>query len=574
MKVLKATMAQDALHLEKQELLDLVQKQADKIRRLESRKKYGLVWEDKPEDVVVQCQTELPVLTHITKCEITGDTESPTNILIEGDNYHALSVLNYTHQKKIDIIYIDPPYNTGAKSWKYNNDYVDKNDAWRHSKWLSFMRNRLALAKNLLKDEGSLICAVDENEHATLGLLLEEFFPSKEIVCVTIVHNPGGIQGKNFSYCHEYAYFVFPAEGTRISTVARGGETPTPLRDWGGEESKRETAKNCFYPIFVKDGKILGFGDVARDGVHPSKANVIKKDGTVEVYPIDSSGIERKWRFARQSIDSIADELAAELVRGEWTIRRYKKNYRWKTVWTDDKYNANVYGTQLLGQIIKTKFPYPKSLYTVEDCIKAIIHDKESAIILDFFAGSGTTGHAVLELNRQDGGKRSFILCTNNEGEICDGVCYPRISNVIQGYKNQKTGEKVPGLGGNLRYFTTSFIKKSASKDNTKMHMAQACTEMLCLREGIYDEIKRAADYRIFKQGDRLLAVYYSLEREALPALKKELDKLRGHKVLYCFTLDPLGLDAEDFDGWNDIRLEPIPQKILDVYEEIYEHQS
>ena len=556
----------DYSNLDKEELVKIIEK-------LESRKKYGLIWDEEKvkEQFEKDAQNALPVLKEVKGKEITDKNGGPVNILIEGDNYHALSVLNFTHQGKIDVIYIDPPYNTGSTTWKYNNDYIDKNDSWKHSKWLSFMKNRLVLAKNLLTPEGSLICAVDENEHASLGLLLEEIFSEKEIVCITVIHNPGGIQGNNFSYCHEYAYFVFPKGGTYISNVKRDGDKPTPLRDWGGEESKRSTARNCFYPIFIKDGKIVEFGDVCKDDFHPSSANIKKKGGIIEIYPIDSNGIERKWRFARQSINEIADELECELIRGEWTIRRYKQNYRWKTVWTDEKYNANVYGSQLLSQIIDTKFPYPKSLYTVEDCIRAITHNKDSAIILDYFAGSGTTGHAVLELNKEDNGHRSFILCTNNENNICEEITYPRIKKIIGGYKNKK-GEKIIGLGSSLKYFKTKFVKDASNKDDFKIRITKECTEMLCLREGIFDEIKKTDDYRIFQQGDQTLAVYYSLDRKALSDLKKELNKIDGDKIFYCFTLDPLGVDKSDFIGWNNVSLEPIPQKILDVYKQIYEY--
>ena len=407
------------------------------VKKLSKRKKYGLVWEEEKtkEKFEADAEGKLPGLVEDKKREIKTDGTKPTHLLIEGDNYHALSVLNYTHAKSIDVIYIDPPYNTGAKDWKYNNDYVDAEDGYRHSKWLSFMSNRLKLAKKLLKPKGVLICTIDENEHATLGLLLNELFSDKEIVCVTIIHNPGGIQGNNFSYTHEYAYFVHPQKGTFISKLKRDDIDPVPLRDWGKESSKRESAKNCFFPIFLKDEKVIGFGDVSPDNFHPKKANIIRKDGVMEVYPIDKNGVERKWRFSRQSIDEIKEELLCKKIKNEYVIVRDKRDYRWKTVWDDNKYNANVYGTKLLNNIVDANFPFPKSLYAVIDCIRAVIHDKNDAKILDFFAGSGTTGHAVLELNAEDGGNRQFILCTKNENNICHDVTYPRIEKVIKGYK-------------------------------------------------------------------------------------------------------------------------------------------
>ena len=541
------------------------------IQKLESRKKYGLIWDEEKvkEQFEKDAENALPVLKEISSKEIKDkDASKPVNIFIEGDNYHALSVLNFTHQGKIDVIYIDPPYNTGSKDWKYNNDYVDDTDTFKHSKWVSFMNKRLVLARNLLKETGVLICTIDENEHATLGLLLSEIFPNSEIVCVTIVHNPGGIQGKNFSYCHEYAYFVYPRGGTYISNVKRDDIAPTPLRDWGKENSKREGAKNCFYPILVKNKAIIGFGDVCGASFHPKKSNVHKKDGTIEIYPIDKNGVERKWRFSRQSIDGIKDELICQEIRGELVILRDKRDYRWKTVWTDAKYNANVYGTQMVNKFVKTPFPFPKSLYAVEDCLRACIHPKDG-IILDFFAGSGTTGHAVLALNKEDGGQRKFILCTNNESGIAETICYPRIKRVIEGHEDFPDITKIPA---SLKYFKTKFIKKRSNGDDFKTRITNECTEMLCLREGVFDEIKKTNRYRIFRHGDKTLAVYYSLTRASLPVLKKELDKIGGEKTLYCFTLDPVGLSKTEFAGWHGVTLEPIPQKILDVYKQIYEY--
>lgn len=179
------------------------------------------------------------------------DKSKPANILIEGDNYHALSVLNYTHKGKIDVIYIDPPYNTGAKDWKYNNNYVDINDLYRHSKWLNMMSKRLWIAKNLLKEDGVLICAIDENEVNHLGVLLEKIFKDYEIHCITIVHNPRGVQGKNFSYTHEYAYFVFRKGLKVIGDIQRGEILEEELRDHGGE-SLRTDARKLFLSYSCK----------------------------------------------------------------------------------------------------------------------------------------------------------------------------------------------------------------------------------------------------------------------------------------------------------------------------------
>lgn len=586
-------MQKDYSQLNKEDLIKIVKK-------LESRKKYGLIWDEEKvkEQFEKDAEGALPVLKEVKSKDIIDKNGGPVNILIEGDNYHALSVLNFTHQGKIDVIYIDPPYNTGARDWRYNNDYVDKNDTWRHSKWVSFMNKRLLLAKQLLTDDGVLICTIDHNELPALGLLLQEIFPDREVTCVTIIHNPSGIQGKNFSHNNEFAYFVHRDDKKVIATEIRSDEDADvrPFINGAKGNTKnylRESGYNCFYPILVKDGIIMGFGDVSDKNFHPKSSNVKRKDGIVEVYPIDGDGIERKWLFARNSVEEVIGDLSVKFntKKKVFEIIRTKKDINYKTVWLNNKFNAKTYGTQLVQEIIKTDFPFPKSLHAVKECINSVIHNKNSSIILDFFAGSGTTGHAVLELNKEDGGTRSFILCTNNELNgfekelrekglneneiqehgICRRVTYPRIEKVINGYKTVK-GERIEGLGGNLKYFKTKFVKNASNKDDFKIRITKECTEMLCLREGIFDEIKRTDDYRIFQQGDKVLAVYYSLDRKALLELKKELNKIECEKVFYCFTLDPFGLDKSEFNGWNNVSIEPIPQKILDVYKQIYEY--
>lgn len=537
----------------------------------ESRKKYGLVWEQDKirERFETDSQRALPVLKGVKGRDIKKQNGLPFNILIEGENYHALSVLSYTHQGKIDVIYIDPPYNTGARDWKYNNDYVDKNDTYRHSKWLSMMYNRLHLARNLLKDDGVLVCAIDENERDRLGLLLEEVFSNHDIHCVTIVHNPRGVQGANFSYVHEYAFFVF-RKGLKVIGHRQLREDEiywSNFRNWGGE-SLRTDAKNCFYPVIVKGDKITGFGDVPKDSFHP-KAQTAKVGSELHVYPIDKSGTERKWRYARQSVEAIQEFLRVKKKKSGLEIEIGKDFGTVKTVWQNPKYDAAEYGTKLVHRLVpKTHFDFPKSVYNTYDCLAPIIKERKDAIILDYFAGSGTTGHATLLLNKEDGGNRTFILITNNENGICTDVCHPRIKKVIAGHKSYP---EITQISANLKYFKTAFMRRSLSKDELKVRITQECTEMLCLRESIFEQVFTSPDFKAFRQGDRIMAIYYSLDRTALKKLKKKLDGLKGEKLLYCFTLDPLGLDTTDFEDWYGVTLEPIPQKILDIYQRIYD---
>lgn len=411
-------------------------------------KKYGLVFEEHREEIDEVLDTHTPVLTE--EKDLLIDNGGQMNFLIEGDNLASLKLLEKTHKGKIDLIYIDPPYNTGAANWIYDNDYVDGNDLFKHSKWLSMMQSRLEIAKRLLTPKGVLICAIDENESATLRLLLDNIFGTDyEYDCITIIHNPRGIQGKNFSYTNEFAYFVIP-KGDKIiceRKLSRDEVYWSPLRNWGSE-SLRSDARNCFYPIIVDGEKIVGFGDVSPENYHPKK-NVVLEDGKIAIYPIDSKGVERKWRYARQTVESINQYLAVKKTREIYDIEIGKTFGTYKTVWSDPKYDANGYGKQLLNSLLPNcEFDFPKSLWNVYDCLYSVVAQNINACILDFFAGSGTTGHAVMKLNEEDNGNRHFILCTNNENNICRDVTYERIKRVID----------KEGYTASLKYYKIDYV--------------------------------------------------------------------------------------------------------------------
>jgi adenine-specific DNA-methyltransferase len=551
-----------------QELTARIKELENENKQLKSRKKFGLVWEDKPEDVVLQCTENIPVLKEVKNRKIIKDNFTQDNLLIEGDNYHALSVLNYTHKGKIDVIYIDPPYNTGNNSWRYNNDYIDKDDDFKHSKWLSMMNSRLKLSKNLLAKDGALICAIDENELNTLGLMLQEVFHNYAIDCITVIHNPGGIQGTNFSYNHEYVYFVYPKRSGYIKPEKRSGDDLTPFRDWGKENSKREASPNCFYPIVTDGEKIIELGDIPNNSYHPKSANEIRKDGLINIWPVDGKGVERRWRFARDTVADIFDELVVKKQGDLYQVLRGKINYVRKTVWDDSKYNANIYGTQLLSQIIEEKFPFPKSLYLVKECIESVNHNKDLTI-LDFFAGSGTTGHAVLELNKQDDGNRKFILCTNNENKICEEVTYERIKRVIKGYTNKK-GEKVEGLGGNLSYYKTDLVnieKLHKVSDEARIKVTYQAGEMIAVREDTLNEVEKNEWWQIFEGKGKVTAIYFKENKEKLQELINILEKKKIPTTLYIF-----GWGKNEYRNeysTKNIKVEDIPEPILEVYKEI-----
>jgi adenine-specific DNA-methyltransferase len=565
------------------------------IKEIEKlKKRFGIVFEKRTEDVVEMCKRNMPFLVEDKSRFIKASNSAPTNILIESDNYYALLVLSCTHKNKIDIIYIDPPYNTGNKDWKYNNNYIEKNDGYKHNKWLNFMENRLLLAKDLLTDNGTLICTIDYHEFLELGMLLKKVFPSKEIVCVTIVHNPRGIQGKNFSYIHEYAYFVYPGNSnTYIGEVPRPKPSLSNLRNWGSESS-REHGKNCFYPFFIKDSKIVDIGDVPVENFHPKSQTIYRQDGLIEVWPIDKNKVEKKWRYAVGSVNEIFDNLRVESKKSGIEIMLYKDKDKYKTVWIDKRHDANVYGTNLVRSVFKSGFNYPKSIYAVEDCIKAVIHDKDNAIILDFFAGSGTTAHAVMNLNKQDGGNRQFIMCTNNEGNICHDDTYPRIKQVIQGCdtivseveennsdfeidfnfgtEDKKSNNKVTEPTPGLVYFNIDFQEATEITDDAKVEFASKSIDIICLKENCFNKVSSEGVCEIYKNNeDKYLGIVFNDidSSAAINFLVKEIKRIKKKFVVYMFSFDSY-IDDEKFKDVMDlVDLRPFPVFVLDFYERI-----
>jgi adenine-specific DNA-methyltransferase len=342
--------------------------------------------------------------------------DSLWHALIEADNYHALQLLEYLYEGKVDCIYIDPPYNTGARDWKYNNDYVDSNDAWRHSKWLSMMKKRLLIAKRILAKDGVLITTIDDNEYAHLWVLLHDVFPELTHNCATIQHNPGGTQGKNFSVTNEYAIYSYSTYSAIFRKPHIGGDVYN-LRRWGSTSGRYEGA-TCFYPVILDDKlNVVGFGDVLNDDLHPTGQVEQNSDGTISVWPIDKNGTEKKWRYARSTVESVKERMFVERRGARLEVILHRESEPPKTVWTDSLFNAEAHGTDILKTILGSgfTFPFPKSLYAVREALMFAVQGKKNALVVDFFAGSGTTLHAVNLLNAEDGGKRRCILVTNNE---------------------------------------------------------------------------------------------------------------------------------------------------------------
>jgi len=374
-------------------------------------------------------------------------------VLIHSENYQALNTLKDKYRGKVDCVYIDPPYNAKSSEIPYENTF-------KHSSWLSLMENRLSASQLLLGTSCVNVIAIDEIENFRLGLLLEKTFANCEDSTISIQHNPTGQQGENFSFTHDFAHFVFPKGKSCIGVENRNDAERIakpdvrPLRNVSsGVNHFRTSAANCFYPIFIKKEKIVDFGDVCVDDFHPNGINEKQSDGTIAVYPIDPNGNESKWVFARDTVESIVSELTPVYnpKKNIWDIIRTKSSLRYKSLWTDKRYSANSYGSVILNNMFEnTDFQFPKSLYTVIDCIDAALNNNSTGLVLDYFAGSGTTAHAVMCLNRQDGGKRKYILV--EMGDYFDTVLVPRIKKAAFSDK-WKGGRAQPGGQGQPQFF-------------------------------------------------------------------------------------------------------------------------
>ena len=544
----------------------------DKIKLLE-KQRYGLVWEDKPEEIADQCERELPVLTEDKTKEIVKDHSKPTNFIFEGDNYHTLYTLNFTHKRKIDTIYIDPPYNTGNKSWRYNNDYIDKEDRFRHSKWLSFMSKRLRLARRLLKETGIIICAIDDYEFASLKLLFDEIYGEQNrLGTLVVVHNPRGRNDDKF-FASQHEYVLVYAKNSDKATIHhfalndddkdqyKKADDISPFAETSfirtGNNSKRTERPNLYYPIYYNE--------------KTNELSLTKSKGWEELLPLNNDGEEKTWRWGKETfLELQATELFVKKVKGENKIykkRRLTDNTgkKPKTVWYDSKYDASSNGIMLLQKILgkDNTFNYPKSLYAVKDILE-ITTDKNS-LILDFFAGSGTTGQAILELNLQDKGNRQFILCTNNENQICEEVTYPRIKKVIEGYSDKK------GIPANVKYFKTDYVPFVLT-DNDKRKLVSKSTELLCISENTFEVVKqnkKKMDFAIFKNAKQYTAIIY--DEDSIENCCDELIKINPKHivVIYVFSYDHT-YDELDFETLNfKFDVKPIPEAILNVYRKI-----
>ena len=544
------------------------------IGLLRKQKKYGLVWEDKPEDVEERLREELPVLIEDTgKAIISGEADAPNHILIEGDNLEALTALAYTHEGQIDVIYIDPQYNTGNKDFVYNDQFVDKEDSYRHSKWLSFMSKRLRIAKRLLSDKGVIFISIDDNEQAQLKLLCDEVFGQDKFVATipwrkrTAKSDVPHYLSQDYEWVLCYANEDYTA-GIQKETRKYYETDDFPNRPWRVHDLTKQTTAierpNSFFTITNPKNK-------EEYPANPNRTWAITKETFEEYYKQNRIVFPGDYDFLKISKPALRywkedDEAKTGERFGFTTVSSY----------INENVGMTQDGTKDITEIFGEKaFGFPKPLSLIKYILKISNPHFKELIILDFFAGSGTTLHATMQLNAEDGGHRKCILVTNNENNICEEVTYERNKRVIQGYITPK-GEKVPGLTSNtLRYYRTDFISRDRTPRNMRALVA-ASTDLLCIKNDIYKEAKLAGRNinpkiaRYFAEGGRSMLVIY--DERAVSAIAEILETVEPGKEkikVYVFSAGSYAYDDEFEEVADKVQLCALPDAIYQAYQKV-----
>ena len=564
------------------------------LELLRAHKKYGLVWEDKPEDVEERLRDELPVLTEVKERALISDApDAPNHILIEGDNLEALTALSYTHEGKVDVIYIDPPYNTGNKDFVYNDKFVDSEDDYRHSKWLSFMERRLRIARRLLSMGGVIFISIDDNEQAQLKLLCEKFFDI--IAIVPRIAKKGSDQGTHFRPTKDY---IIVAAINKDSILGFVDETIGETKEYKFVD--KITGRNyrkghSFYQASLdplRGCKNQRYFMKAPDGtlIIPPGENfpLIKEEGS-QIIPQSKNdkvwrwSVDSYWKkkssifFCKSKKSPLVDSEGNPTEWNAYEIKYQDEECIEKNTLPNDfiLQFPNSLGTKLLNNM-GISFPFSKPIELIIYLLK-IIKLNNPKTILDFFGGSGTTLHATMQLNAEDGGHRKCILVTNNENGICENVTYERNKRVIQGYTTPK-GEEVPGLTANtLRYYKTDFISRDRTQRN--MHdLVEAATDLLCIKEDLYEEQTHFGQYkthpkvlRYFAQGNkRMLVLYRDEYTEEVAAEIERIHLPQGEKIkVYIFSPDRYAYDDMFQDVAEKVTLVALPAAIYDAYKKV-----
>lgn len=522
------------------------------LQLLKEKKTYGLVWENSTEDAFEQLKTQLPILREVKDRQIVNDTETkhyPNHILIEGENLQALVALTYTHAGMIDVIYIDPPYNTGNKDFVYNDSFVDTEDTYRHSKWLSFMEKRLKIAKTLLSEKGVIFISIDDNEQANVELLCNEVFGEKNRISkLPRITKSSGKTTDKIAQNHDYILFY----AKNIDQVIVTG---LPHDDEGFRYSDEyETSRGRYKLNQTLDYDSLSYSD-GLDYPITIEGITLYPGGSYEKFLERKAGNHRRadwaWRWSPDLYDFGLKNGFVVLKKSKNGYRIYTKTYQYASIVKDsDEYKVdykertkpiqsidfidNIFSNdnakKELGKLFNPiPFDYPKPTSIMNMLLRIIPH---SSTILDFFAGSGTTMHATIQLNKEDGGHRQCILVTNNENGICENVTYERNKRVIEGY-TKPNGEFVEGLkDNNLRYYKIDFKERKQSHQNNR-ELFHEMKDLLCIKEDIYQEQHQFGSLplkgkermiRYFAENGREMLMVY--DTRVIPFIVKEIEKM------------------------------------------------
>ena len=554
---------------------------------LNESKTYGLVWEDKPEAIEERLRTELPVLKEVkSKAIISDNADAPNHIIIEGDNLESLTTLAYTHEGKIDVIYIDPPYNTGNKDFVYNDSYVDSEDSYRHSKWLSFMSRRLRIAKKLLSDRGVIFISIDDNEQANLKLLCDEIFScSNFITKFDWRKKTGANDAKDIAVVTESILLYTKNRDVALETkIWRRDEESINTDRYRFEDEFVEERGRFYYDTLDRGGlqysDSMNYGIEAPDGgiIFPNGRSSFVNDGWIWKWSRDKVmwGINNKFLEFVKSNKSKGSAYTIkykvyQLVDNEGNIRE-KSGRAYMNLITEP---INQVGNSEMKSIFNNKTPFsnPKPIGLIKYLFNTI--KCNNSTILDFFAGSGTTLHATMALNAEDGGKRQCILCTNNENGICENVTYERNKRVINGY-TKPNREAVEGLhDNNLRYYRTAFVGRRRTPQNMRRLMLLA-SDMLCIKENLYTELDTFGElqtiengFRYFIHGDKQMLVIYN--EEAIYNIIDRLEQMTVAEPIIVYVFSP-GNDAwnSEFVTVSDkVRLTALPSAIYNAYKRV-----
>lgn len=552
------------------------------LELIRGHKKYGLVWEEKPEDIEERLREELPILVERNDSKvhpiISDNPAAPNHLIIEGDNLAALTELSYTHNGNIDVIYIDPPYNTGNKDFVYNDSYVDTEDSYRHSKWLSFMAKRLKVSKILLSDHGVIFISIDDNEYANLKTLTDEIFGRENCLSTLIWDLGAGTSAGHFTRAHEYI-LVYCKDRSKIANFS-GGEGIIDDR-----AIKKLSTKNHEFEYTFKAGTKCeaydGF-ELSGEWGGSEKTKLIKgrflcRNKTL-AYDVTLSAC---WTQKNQ-MDSFFSGKETFDSKGQKVLEFYfRDNGKLYCRKKRDKINppsvlrgiaTTKQGSGILKEILgDSVFDFPKP----PELIKFLLSLRQTkAIVLDFFAGSGTTLHAVMQLNKEDGGHRTCILCTNNENGICENVTYERNKRVIEGY-TKPNGDYVEGLlDNNLRYYRTEFLPRERSVKNMRA-LVEAATGLLCIKNDLYTKARfggrklNSRYARYFENGEKRMLIIY--EERAIPFIVNIIkDMPEGEKIkVYVFSHGSYTYDDEFAEVADRVTLCALPEAIYAAYKKV-----